>query len=477
MYSFLELKEYFSFINNDRIVDPDQNRKYGVDETGVYQHAPLLVLIPIESFEVSEIVKICAKIKLPICIWGRGTSLAGGANPVGPAITIDLSRLDKVHFIDPVQRLICVGAGKINAEINELLEPYNLFYPVSPASAGICSIGGNVSTNASGPSTLKYGSTRDYVRALEVVLMDGSIQHFGSITDKTSTGFSMVQLICGSEGQLGIITKVTLKLLPKPSHSFSVLLGFSSSKDAIDAVILLKQFQYTLTAIEYMDNKSIQLVKEYDSALTAGVLSGCSDLVFIKVEAFSSTELVMIQSSLTTLILKLNATFDQMADDQVSQDRIWRLRNVVGHAVRMRSTYREIDTCVPVANLKELLKKVHAIAKQYMFNAVCYGHAGNGNLHINILRENLSDLEWEIISKQAVKELFQSVISLSGVLSGEHGIGILNKPFILLQFTIEELRQMQAIKAIFDPENLLNPGKVFGEEMITDIRIKSGDFV
>lgn len=433
---------------------------YSVDETGQFANIPIAVVIVTELKQISNLVKWCGERDVRINIWGRGSSLAGGSIPVGNAITLDLSQMDRILEIDSENRTIWVESGTLTKTIQEAAKEVGLYYPVDPASSSICSIGGNVSTNAGGPSSFKYGTTRRYVLDLEMVLMDGSIVRTGANTEKFSTGLNLTQLIIGSEGILGIVTKVLLKLLPLPRFDFTALFGFDSVQIALEAVLTLSKSNIGFTTIEFMEHSALQLVKEYSPDHIIKLSEDTKSLVLVSCDAVTSEELNLKSEALMGMADSLDSISDLLATEANDQESLWEARRLIGHAVRHKSRYREVDTVVPVSELNELISYVKKVGAEYGFDSVCYGHAGNGNLHINILRNDIPEYKWQLINTEALSKLYSKVVSLGGALSGEHGIGVLNRRFMHIQYPDNILKIMRGIKQVWDPMNLLNSEKM-----------------
>lgn len=444
------------------IVENTENiSSYSHDETGVYSNAPVWIARPHSSIEVSNILRLCNEHDVQVNVWGRGTGLAGGSIPVGQAITMDLSKLDKIIHFSPVDSTILVEAGVLTAQLNEYLIPKGFYYPVDPASAGICSIGGNIATNAAGPHSLKYGTTRQYVLNLKAVMMDGSIINSGAQTEKNSSGLSFTQLITGSEGQLVVVTEALLKIIPYPTFRMSLILAFDTLSKGLNAVSLLRNSRCGFSAIEFMEKNAIEVVYAYSPNDVLSLEDNVNCLILAEIDAYTSEELLLKQEVVLDLVQNTGQIQDFVADDDKTQADLWKIRKLIGHAVRQRTSYREVDTIVPISHLSGLIQKVKEIGAKYGFESICYGHAGNGNLHINILKDDLSESKWVEINQAAVGEIFSFVVSAGGAISGEHGIGVLNRPFMGLQYDQTELSLMKDIKAVFDRKNLLNTGKVF----------------
>ncbi|MFN5317697.1 MAG: FAD-binding oxidoreductase, partial [Bacteroidia bacterium] len=336
-----------------------------------------------------------------------------------------------------------------------------LYYPPDPSSRGSCFIGGNLAHNSGGPRAVKYGVTRDYVLDLEVVLADGTIMRTGARVLKNSTGYNLTQLMIGSEGTLGIITEVVFKLIPYPPLNKVLLAPFKSPKDACAAVSAIFRAGITPSALEFMERDAIDWTLRFRDDIALQI--GPEELAHLLIE-IDGTHEEQIMRDIETLIPVLES-FGCMeihfAESEAQKTDLWKLRRSVAEAVKSNSTYKEEDTVVPRASLPELLEGVKAIGAKYGFKSVCYGHAGDGNLHVNIIRGELTDAQWKIDIPKGIREIFALVVSLGGTLSGEHGIGLVQQPYMDIKFPDFQLELMRKIKFAFDPKGILNPGKIF----------------
>ena len=336
-----------------------------------------------------------------------------------------------------------------------------MFYPPDPASKGSCFIGGNISENSGGPKAVKYGVTKDYVLNLEVVLPDGNIIWTGANVLKNATGYNLTQLIVGSEGTLGIVTKIVLKLIPHPTHDLLMLVPFFDSTKACEAVAAIFQAGVTPSGLEFMERDALILAKKSIDDSSIEVKENHEAHLLIEVDGFEIENLMKECEKILSVLENFQTDEILFAENQAQKDALWQLRRKVGEAVKMHSIYKEEDTVVPRFELPSLLKEVKRIGKKYAFDSICYGHAGDGNLHINILKGDLSDETWENELPLAIRELFEKVVSLGGTISGEHGIGLVQKNYMDIAFPDVTLELMKKIKNVFDPNNMLNPGKIF----------------
>lgn len=440
------------------LLDTPTLTAYSEDETGVYTGIPEAIVKPLNTAMVSAIMAYCNTHIIAVTPRGAGTSLAGGATPSQKGVVLDMSAMNTILKIDKINRMAHVEAGVITQVLAEAVQAEGMYYPVDPASRGSSMIGGNVMTNAAGPHSFKYGSTRQYIISLTAVLANGDVIQTGSQTEKNSSGFSLTQLLCGSEGCLAIVTEIVLRLVSLPSITFAVMASFGSSREAFEAILSVRNCRADVSTLEFMEKGALDLARAYEEMDGDKDTSAAHLLMELK-----GNNAAEVQQRLEELgdVLDRHQPLETIVADSAEQNQLlWHLRSIIGRAVRQYSVYREVDTVVPVEALSDLLETVHAIGNRYGFQAVCYGHAGNGNLHINILRENNDDAQWDLICTDAVRKIFEFVISRGGALSGEHGIGLLNKSYMHLQYSGQTLELMRRIKAAFDPNHILNPGKV-----------------
>ncbi len=440
--------------------DPNILESYSLDETGVYKSIPCAVVFPESTADVSLILKCCNEHKISVTPRGAGTGLAANSVPDTGGLLMIFSRMSKILRIDSQNGIVTVQPGCIVDVLKQEVRKEGWFYPVDPASSGTSMIGGHVNTNASGPFTYKYGSTRRYVMALEAVLADGTIIRTGSRTEKNSTGYSLTQLLCGSEGTLAVITEISLKLLPPPRLSSTALVSYATLEDGLNAILCLRTSSIDIAAIEWMERDAIEVVAQYEGEYGIELEPECACRLWIEIEANDAEALERELYALGDVLANVPSLNILIADEEATRQRIWKVRRVIGHAVRQYSVYREVDTVVPVSNMVRLIHTIKEIGNRMKFRTLCYGHAGNGNIHVNVLRESMNDRQWAGILTDGVEALLKEVVQLDGVLSAEHGIGLLNRPFMPLQFDAAEIALMRRIKTAFDPNGILNPGKV-----------------
>lgn len=438
---------------------------HGSDETEDLLFPPDVVVEPETTEEVSQLLAWANRHAFPVTAAGARTGLSGGALPVQGGMAMSMRRMNKIWSIDTLNHQAIVGPGVITEELSNAAEAHGLMYAVDPASRGTCTIGGNIAENSGGPRAVKYGVTKDWVLNLEVVLANGRVIETGANTLKNSTGYNLTQLMVGSEGTLGIVTKATLKLLPLPRHQALMLVPFSSAEDACAAVAAIFQSGAMPSALEFMERDAIVLAQTFAGVAEPELSPEDAAHLIVEVDGFSAEEL-MPQCERILPVLEAHRCGEVLfAESAAEKEKLWFLRRRVGEAVKSESVYKEEDTVVPRGELPALLRKVKSVGAKHGFRTVCYGHAGDGNLHVNILKDDLSEEVWERMLPSAIRDLFEEVVRLGGTLSGEHGIGWVQRGYMDLACSPAQLDVMRAIKAVFDPQDILNPGKVLPERV------------
>ncbi len=454
----LQLKSVCS--ENGVITDEESLIYYSSDETEDLSFKPLVVVKPDTVEQVSSIMKIASRHKIPVTPRGAGTGLSGGALPLFGGIVLSTEKLNRIISIDEQNLQATVEPGVINQVFRDAVEAKGLFYPPDPASRGSCFLGGNLAENSGGPKAVKYGVTKDYVLNCEVVLPDGEIIWTGANVLKNSTGYNLTQLIIGSEGTLGIITKIVFRLIPKPTEDLLMLVPFASAEKACEAVSAVFRAGITPSAMEFMERDAIDFVLRFHSS-SLEIKPHIKAHLIIEVDGHDSEMLMRDCEKISEVVMQYECDEVMFADTAAQKAELWKLRRAAGEAVKSHSVYKEEDTVVPRAHLPVLLKGVKEIGKKYGFRSVCYGHAGDGNLHVNIIKENMSDEEWNNKVPEGIKEIFELCHRLGGTISGEHGIGLVQKQYLPIVFNETQIQIQKKIKAVFDPHNILNPGKIF----------------
>jgi glycolate oxidase len=435
--------------------------KYGRDETEDLLFLPEVVVKPATAEQVAAIAAICNKSQVALTTRGAGTGLSGGALPVKGGVLMSMEKFDKIIEIDERNLQATVEPGVINYIFQEAVKKTGLFYPPDPASWGSCSLGGNIAHSSGGPRAVKYGTTRDYVLNLQVVLPDGEIIWTGANTLKYSTGYNLTQLMVGSEGTLAIVTKIVFKLIPLPEHDLLMLVPFKSAEQACKAVSEVFRAGIIPSAMEFMERDAIDWSIKYSGDVNFTIREEWQALLLVEVDG-NNKEVLMADCEMISMVMQNNHCDEILfAESAEQKNALWKIRRKVGEAVKSNSVYKEEDTVVPRAELPALLKGVKEIGRKYGFSSVCYGHAGDGNLHVNIIKGDLSQDAWENELPKSITEIFMLCKSLGGTISGEHGIGLVQKNYMQVMFSDHHLELMRGIKKVFDPNGILNPGKIF----------------
>lgn len=443
-------------------LDQEILTKHASDETEDLCFPPELVLFVQTADEISNVLRYCNERRIPVTVRGGGTGLSGGALAIHGGVVLNMQGFNKILNIDEQNLQVVVEPGVITEVLQNAVKEKGLFYPPDPSSKGTCFIGGNVSENSGGPRAVKYGVVKDYVLNLEVVLANGDFIWTGANVLKNATGFNLTQLMVGSEGLLGVITKIVLKLLPYPDKNLLMLVPFPSAELACEAVAKIFQAGYTPSALEFMERDAIEWSLKYSSEPNALPIGDAVQAhLLIEVDGKEEDILMREIEGIAQVLEQMGCDEILFADNEAEKNRLWKLRRSVAEAVKAHSIYKEEDTVVPRAALPQLLNKVKALGKEFGFNSVCYGHAGDGNLHVNIVKGNLTDAQWEQDLPKAIHLLFEYVHALGGTISGEHGIGLVQKEYMSIVFNEVQLNLMRGIKDLFDPKGILNPGKVF----------------
>ncbi|GGD25542.1 FAD-binding oxidoreductase [Flavobacterium orientale] len=440
--------------------DVETRNHYGHDETEDYVFPPNVVVKPSNATEISEILKIANQYKIPVVPIGGRTGLSGGALSIQGGIGLSMERFNKIISIDEQNLQVITEPGVITQVLREAVSEKGLFYPVDPSSMGSCFIGGNVAENSGGARAVKYGVTKDYVLNLEVVLPTGDIIWTGANTLKNSTGYNLTQLIVGSEGTLGIVTKIVLKLLSKNTHNVLMLVPFYKANEACEAVSAIFRAGIVPSALEFMERDAIDWAVEYIDGLNVQVKNEIQAHLLIEVDGNYPEILLAEAEKIMTVVEQFQIDDILFADTEDEKNALWKMRRSIAEAVKSNSIYKEEDTVVPRYELPKLLDGIKSIGKKYGFKSVCYGHAGDGNLHVNIIKGNMSDENWQTEVPKGIKDIFELTVSLKGTLSGEHGIGYVQKDYMSIAFSKTHLELMERIKFVFDPNGILNPGKI-----------------
>jgi len=446
-------------------IDDETRNSYGHDETEDFVFPPSVVLKPANASEISQILVLANEYKIPVVPIGGRTGLSGGALCIYQGIGLSTERLNRIIEIDEKNLQVVVEPAVITQVLKEAVAEKGLFYPVDPSSMGSCFIGGNIAENSGGARAVKYGVTKDYVLNLEVVLPDGNIIWTGANTLKNSTGYNLTQLMVGSEGTLGVITKIVLKLLPKNNYNVLMLVPFYSATEACEAVSAIFRAGIMPSALEFMERDAIDWTLKFVDGISVQVKEGIKAHLLIEVDGNYPDILMQEAEKILTVVEQFEIDEILFADTEDQKNALWKMRRSVAEAVKGNSIYKEEDTVVPRFELPKLLEGIKRIGNKYGFKSVCYGHAGDGNLHVNIIKGDMTDDNWQTQVPLGIREIFELTVSLKGTLSGEHGIGLVQKNFMDIAFSKVHLELMESIKRVFDPNNVLNPGKIFPDNL------------
>ncbi|MDR2878387.1 MAG: FAD-binding protein, partial [Fusobacteriales bacterium] len=392
-----------------------------------------------------------------------GTGLSGGALPVKGGIVISMEKFGKILNIDTDNFQITTEPFVINYVLQQAVKEKGLFYPPDPANYKDCSIGGNISENSGGPKAVKYGTTKDYVLSLEVVLASGDIIHTGRNLIKDVAGYNLTQLFVGSEGTLGIITKATLKLLPVVKENVLMLMSFTSVEDAGKAVNTILNTGIIPSSLEFMERNALIISKDHINAEFPPVNEKTQAHLIVELDGNDYKKLLEEREILKKAVENAdNPEFILFANSEEEKEQIWTLRRNTGTAVGDKDVYKEQDISIPRANIPKAVNYINNWCLKYGYTAACYGHAGDGNIHANILRSGVSDDIWNNKLKLHLKELFDYICNtLNGSVTGEHGIGFVQREYLPVMIDKTTLNIMKNIKTLLDPNNIINPGKIF----------------
>ncbi len=451
------LQELATIVGKDNIATERQDLLcYSYDATQM-EFLPDAVVHPATAQEVAAIMRLANSAGFPVFPRGAGSGFSGGALPKTGGIVLVTTRMNRILRIDTENLIAEVEPGVVTEQFQQEVEKLGLFYPPDPASLKFSTLGGNVAENAGGPRAVKYGCTKDFVMGLEVVLPTGAIIRTGGETYKGVVGYDMTKLLCGSEGTLGIITKIVFKLLPYPDAKKTMLTIFDSIDGAAKAVSSIIGAKIIPTTLEFMDYATLQCV---DRRFNLGIPSEGRAVLLIEVDG--DRDLIEKQASqIHDIIRPLGLVQFRAAKDKAESEQLWQVRRLVSPSLRdvNPDKYNE-DIVVPRSRVPDVIRRIEAIRQRHDIPIVNFGHAGDGNIHVNIMVDKkIAGMEEK--AHQAIREVFQAALDLGGTMSGEHGVGLSKAPFIELELTPDQIAAMKAIKQALDPNNILNPGKMF----------------
>ena len=446
------LQELSAVVGDQYVITGDALEPFTHDATFM-DGALAAAILPGTTAEVSEVMRVCNHFGIPVVARGSGTSLVGGSVPLGGGIVLSLERMNGIE-IDAGNVCATAGAGAITGRIQEEASLHGLMYPPDPASAQMSSIGGNIACNSGGPSCLKYGVTADYVMGMTVVLADGQILRLGGRTRKRSSGYRLAHLFVGSEGTLGIVTEVVLKLIPLPQHRATGMVGFHRATDAAAAVARLMGSGFLPAALELMDRGALEVVRHL---LPPGFEPNFDCVLLIEQDG---TSLQQVNDELQSMIVVLDGNDNRLAQSSSERERLWNARRSFAKVLMaMPKNFFTEDVSVPIAAIPEMLERVHRLADETGLRIPVVGHAGDGNLHPSFVFE---DDQRDLVGPAAAR-LFADAVELGGSISGEHGLGALKRDHAVREHGALEFDLMRQLKAMVDPKSILNPHKVFPE--------------
>lgn len=461
-----EVVEELAHIVGDRFVltDAEKLEPYSHDEVAGEEYAslPEVVVKPKTAEEVCQIVKLANRRHIPVTPRGAGSGLSGGAVPVYGGIVLATERMNRILEIDQQNMMIVVEPGVVTNDINERVSHVGLFYAGYPMSLETCYIGGNVAENAGGGKAIKYGVTERYVLGLQVVTPTGDIVELGGKRLKDVTGYNLIKLMVGSEGTLGIITRIILRLLPLPKAQVALLVPFPDVPSAVAVVPkIMTQGGVIPTAIEFMDQLSVRASCQYLNEQLPYQQAGA--MLLIEVDGSDEGAVRRDYETIGELCLENHAQEVYVADNHTTRERLWRIRRNIAEAFKVISPHQSVeDIVVPTASIPDMMPELARISKDHGVQIPCYGHAGDGNLHATVVKRPDDSMEqWRQKLPGALTDLYLVTKKLGGTISGEHGIGSKRKGFMSLVTSEAELELMRKIKRALDPNNILNPGKIF----------------
>lgn len=445
-----------TFTKDQIYTDPSDCWVYGYDNSRRHS-LPEVVVFAHSHEDIASAVRLCYEYEIPLTARGRASGTTGGAIPLNGGMVLSLERMQKIIAIDPINRAMVVEAGVLNSTVQEAAKKIGFFWPPDPTSSAYCCIGGNIGCNASGPRTLKYGSTRDNILGLTAVIGTGETIHCGVYTTKGVVGYDFTRLMIGSEGTLGIVSQATLKLTPMPHAKRTLRAFYRDMAGAAQAVTQIMSQPITPCGCEFIDGNAIQMIRRHANV---DLPENAGSMIMIEVdgsdEALNFDVQLMKNAAAHPSLLDI-----AVATTQEQAEGLWAIRKSLSQALRSLSPHKiNEDVVVPLSNIPALLDYTQELAKKFDISIVNFGHAGNGNIHVNLLIDPFDPIKGPL-AKECLGLLFDKVISLKGSLSGEHGVGIEKRDYVSKEISPVSLKLMRQVKAQFDPKGILNPGKLF----------------
>ncbi len=439
--------------------DPDILDKYSRDETADASFMPDILVRAGKSEDVSNVLKICNSMEVPVIPRGAGSGVTGGALPVRGGLVLSLERMNRILEIDRENMVAVVEPGVITGELQKAVLQEGLLYPPDPASLDICSLGGNVAENAGGPRAVKYGTTKEYITGLEFVTPEGILITSGGKTVKDVTGYNLTGIIIGSEGTLAVITKIYLRLIPSPPVTKDLLVPFESVDDAADAVYNILRARIVPATLEFMEEDAIKLVAKFHGGKIPWPEAGAHLLIQVNGDSEES-----VNESLERISEAVNVDPEKIfaAESDLQREKLWKARRAIREAIHEEDPFFLAEDCVvPRSRIPDFIRDLKKYFKSEDLKSIMFGHAGDGNVHIDILKGDREYDRWKALQPGIKKEIYKRAIHYGGTITGEHGVGMLRKEYIGLKLSPEEILLMKRIKDAFDPRGILNPGKIF----------------
>jgi glycolate oxidase len=452
------LRKLEGIVGEKNVSTSDEDlEKHSLDESLEPPHRPEVVVRPGDTGEVSAVMRLASEHRIPVTPQGSRTGLSGGAHPVLGGIALSTERMNGILEIDQDNLMAVVEPGVLIMDLHAKTEELGLLYPPDPGEE-TGSLGGNINTNAGGVRGMKYGVTRDFVQGLEVVIASGEVLNLGGKTVKNSTGYSLLDLVIGSEGTLGIVTKATLRLVPKPRHTALVYVPYESTRDAARTVSEIVRRKVVPFALEYVPQHAVQVAEKYLERELPD--NGHPAYLLIGVEGNSQEEVESALETVGEVCLEMGAVDAYVADTEARQQRLWEARKCLFEAYKAFWQIDEVDSCVPRDRIPDYIERAEKVAERHGVVVSNIGHAGDGNVHSIIVRGDLEEEAWRKTLESVVSELIEISIDIGGTISGEHGVGYAKKGYLVDQVGETQVELMRRIKRAFDPGNILNPAKV-----------------
>lgn len=447
-----------AIVGVDDVLKGEAMADYARDESSIAPHSPDVVVKAESTDEVSRILRLANVEKIPVTPRGAGTGLCGGAIPVNRGIVLSMEKMDHVLEIDEDNLTVTVEPGVLIMDLHEHVEKHGLLYPPDPGQKS-GAIGGNISTNAGGMRGVKYGVTRDFVLGLEVVLPTGDVTTLGGKVVKNATGYSLIDLIIGAEGTLGVICKAILRLVPLPKINVTLYAPYEDLQDASRTVSEIIKNRIVPPAVEFVDRSSILVAERYLKRPMPH--NEAAAYVMVRIDGNVQEGVNADYETAGEICMKNNALDVYVAEAKARQERVWEGRSCIIDAAKAEGLVEVLDCVVPPSRIPALIRGITEIAERYGVECQNFGHAGDGNVHTNVLKQDMSDGEWEEKIPQLATDIYRLSVELGGTISGEHGIGLTRKPHLPTAVDPVQVMLMKGIKRLFDPNNILNPGKIF----------------